>query len=191
MNWYVIRTHPHSENSAAWELNRAGFETFFPRVKSAPTEDRYTPLFPGYLFLHCDLQKEGRPSLESAPHVSGWLSFDGVTPSVSNEEVAQLAQRVEALNNDGGVWRRFKPGEKVWVECQSVQSLAEVVEEPRSPQSRVKVLMEFMGRLVSAQVPWQDLQPVNAEAEDSRLRPRRTRGRGRWIRGFGPQLATQ
>jgi transcriptional antiterminator RfaH len=190
--WYVIRTQPQADHLAALELRQAGYEIFSPTVKDLHPKkgNDHTPLFPGYIFLHWNLEGRGRPSFQAAPHVAGWVSFDGEVPCVPDEVVADLAHRVESINSHGGLWRRFKCGEKVRVVSRVVQTLAEVVEEPRSPQSRVKVLMEFMGRLVSAQVPWENLQPVESTVGNGHSpSSRRTRGRGRWIRGFGPQLA--
>jgi transcriptional antiterminator RfaH len=195
--WFVIRTKPRSESAAADELQDAGFEVFFPRVKT--TRPRigsiYTPLFPGYLLLRCAMQGEQRPSLDFSSHTASWVSFGGVVPSVPDRVVAEVAERVSQINNDdGGLWRRFKPGERVRVVSNSVESLAEVVDAPKSPHARVKVLMQFMGRLVSAQVPWGDISPVEGESSppvsqlgsqlDTQRPPRRTRGKGRWIRGF-------
>ena len=47
-------------------------------------------------------------------------------------------------------------------------------------------MQEFMGRLIQAQVPWSDLQPVQDRPPEKARIPRRTRGQGRWVRGFGP-----
>lgn len=191
MQWYVIRTEPQADELAARELHRAGFQTFLPRVKVVhPRKERAeAPLFPGYLFLRWDLENRGKPSLHEAPHVSGWVSFGGMTPPVPDEVVAELAGRVDELNSEGGIWRRFKTGEKVRVVSSPMESLAEVAEEAKSPRARVKVLLQFMGRLVPAQVPWESLRPIEEVAKAKSPKPRRTRGRGRWIRGFGPQVA--
>ena len=189
MKWYVIRTEPQADYLAAEELERAGFETFFPRIKRVSPKKGPAdgPLFPGYLFLRWDLEAEGKPSLRRAPHVSGWVSFDGVVIPVPDEAIAELADRVEAVNMNGGLWRRFKPGDQVYVASKTIQGLAQVVEEGKSPQARVRVLMEFMGGLVPAQVPREDLQPVAEEPGSNFRSARRTRGQGRWIRGFGPR----
>ena len=187
--WYIVRTKPRAEYLAAEELGRDGFETFFPRVKSPHNRTSHadTPLFPGYLFLRCDLDGDGRSSFRQGHHVLGWLSFDGEVPSVPDQVVSALGERAEAINREGGLWRRYRPGEKVRVNSNNIESLAEVVEEAKSPQARVKVLLSFMGRLVSAQVPWENLQPTE-DVPTAKLRPaRRTRGRGRWIQGFGPR----
>ena len=162
---------------------------FFPRVKT--TRPRigsiYTPLFPGYLLLRCAMQGEQRPSLDFSSHTACWVSFGGVVPPVPDRVVSEVAERVSKINNDdSGLWRRFKPGERVRIVSNSVESLAEVVDAPKSPHARVKVLMQFMGRLVSAQVPWGDISPLEGEMSPivSQRPPRRTRGKGRWIRGF-------
>ena len=193
--WYIARTKPRAEFLAAEELSRDGFETFFPQVKRPQNRNSHadTPLFPGYLFLRCELDGDRRSSFRQGHHLLGWVGFGGEVPSVPDEVVAALTNRVEALNDQGGLWRRFKPGDKVFVTSSKIQSLAEVVEEAKSPETRVRVLLQFMDRLVSAQVPWQDLQPMEGQREgqpDAKARaPRRTRGRGRPIREVEPTAA--
>ena len=185
-HWYVVRTEPRSENAAASELRRAGFEALLPSVKTPHprTGDSEIPLFPGYLFLKCDM--ESAPQLITlAPHVSGWVSFGGTVPPLPEEFVPSLMQRLESIGQEGGLWRRFSKGEIVQIAAGNVEGLAEVLEEPKSPRDKARVLMEFMGRLVRAQVPWQDLRPVEDGPIPNHRGPRRTRGRGRWIQGFG------
>jgi hypothetical protein len=70
----------------------------------------------------------------------------------------------------------------------NMQSMARVVEAPKSPQAKVKVLMEFMGRLVSAQIPWENLRQSNQAEVRVPRRGRRTRGGGRWLNGAGPRV---
>jgi len=186
-NWYVIRTEPRAEYMASAELDRAGFEVFSPRVKTQHPRAGHAdvPLFPGYLFLRCDLAEDAPTFKQVAPHVSGWVSFGGVVPPLADEFVDALQQRLINIDDYGGLWRRFHRGEKVRIVAGKVQGFAEVLEEPRSPQARVRVLMEFMGRLVPAQVPWENLQPAEEEQGPSNRSPRRTRGKGRWVQGFG------
>lgn len=189
--WYIIRAEPQADFLAASELINAGFEIFSPRVKSnkAKTIPQFAPLFPGYLFLKWDIEGEGKPSFHGAPHVSGWVNFEGVSPAVPDEVITELAHRVEHINNEGGLWRRFEPGDKVRVVSGTLDGLGEVVEYTSSPQSRVRILMQFMGRLVSAQVPWDNLEPLEERPMQGVKPPRRTRGRGRWINNVQPALA--
>ncbi|MDA0734792.1 MAG: hypothetical protein O2909_05490 [Chloroflexi bacterium] len=189
--WYIIRAEPQADFLAASELLNAGFEIFSPRVKSFQAKNalHFVPLFPGYLFLKWDMDSEGKPSFHSAPHVSGWVNFEGVAPAVPDEVINELAQRVEHINTDGGLWRRFERGDRVRIVSGKLEGLAEVVEATSSAQSRVRVLMQFMGRLVSAQVPWNSLEPLEDRPMERGKPPRRTRGQGRWIRNVQPAFA--
>ena len=100
------------------------------------------------------------------------------------EVITELKLRVDRINRDGGLWRRFRTGEKVNVVSGNVETLAEVVSEAKSPEGRVKVLLNFMGRMVEAQVPRHSLWPAEGASAAARRLPRRTRGRGRWIHSF-------
>jgi hypothetical protein len=115
------------------------------------------------------------------------VHFGNVVPPIPDEAVAALRQRIEGINREGGLWRRFRTGEQVRVISPGIETFAEVIEEARSPRHRVRVLLEFMGRLVAAQVPSDSLQPADFGSRENRHPPRRTRGGGRWIRGFGPR----
>lgn len=185
--WYVVRTEPRAEHIASAELSRAGFEVYSPRIKSVEFQNshRDIPLFPGYIFLYCNLTEDAPTFKQTAPHVSGWVSFDGIVPSISKEIIDDLRVRLVDIDHGWGLWRRFQRGEKVQVVTGQMHEIAEIIEEPKSPQSRVRVLMEFMGRLVPTQVPWESLRPAGSEQLEKRRIPRRTRGKGRWIRGFG------
>ncbi len=189
--WYVVRTKPQSEQLAASVLQRRSYEVYLPRVRTPrpPGGESLSPLFPGYVFLRCEVEGDNWPTIDRLPGVAGWVRFDDVVPVVPDEIIDGLVARVDEINEGGGVWTRFQPGEQVRVISGGVESLAEVLERPKSPQARVHVLLEFMGRMVSAEVPWKDLQPVQ-EASQNRVRGyRRTRGRGRWVRGIGPRAS--
>jgi hypothetical protein len=97
---------------------------------------------------------------------------------------------LDSLADDEGFWRRYIPGEKVNVVSPSVHGAAVVLEESRSPESRVKVVLEFMGRMVHAQVPWDNLRPIDNMPEETATKaPRRTRGKNRRIRAHRPPVA--
>ena len=192
LNWYILRTEPRAEYLAAAELGSDGYEMFFPRVTSPNHRVGHEdlPLFPGYLFLRCDPESGGWPAFRQRHRVSGWVRFGGVIPTMPDEVICELQRRVESINSGkGGLWRRFLPGETVRVVSHGVEGLGEVIQEAKTPQARARVLLQFMGQLVQAQVPWSDLRPVDDQQSQDRYLTRRTRGGGRWIRGFGPRAA--
>ena len=192
--WCLARTRSLSEYMAAAALERSGYELYFPRVLTPRPRNGHsdTPLFPGYLFVRIDRNGAGLPPVRHVAGMLGWVHFDSEVPSVPDEVITGLDSALKVINERGGSWRRFQPGDQVRVSSGKVEGLAEVLEEPSSPQSRVRVLLNFMGRNVPARVPWHDLEPVGDG--DTAMYPgrphRRTRGRGRWINGFGPRAAT-
>ena len=189
--WYVIRTEPQGEYLAAGELARDGFEIFFPCIKTPNPRPGHSesPLFPGYLFIRWDQEAAGWPTFRAGHRVSGWVKFGNEIPWLPDEVVSELARRQEEINKDGGVFRRFLPGEKVRVIHGNLQGLAEVVEEAKYPRLRARVLLQFMGGLVNADVPWDALRPMEITPETTLKVLRRTRGRGRWINGLGSRTA--
>jgi len=191
--WYVIRTQPRAECLAANELTRDGFEIFSPMVKTprVKTTQSLDTLFPGYLFLKCDTDADGWPSFRPAHRVIGWVRFGGDTPWLSDSVIRDLKDRIDTISNEGGLWQRFRAGEKVEVASASVEGLGEVVRDGRSAQARVEVLMRFMGRIVRAQVPRENLQPVNDRTDENHKRLRRTRGKGRKIGSYRPLAAVK
>ena len=189
--WYLVQTRSMSEYTAAAAMERHGYELYFPRIRTPRPRRGHddAPLFPGYLFVKANVNGSGLPPIGRVAGLIGWVQFDGVATSISDEVILELDRRLDAINHSGGYWTRFRPGDQVRVSSGRMEALAEVLEEPKSPESGVRVLLDFMGRLVPARVPWRDLRSIgDGEAVQYLGRPpRRTRGRGRWVNGFGPR----
>lgn len=192
--WYVALTRPFSDRLATGALEAAGIEVYSPKIKAPHRRlgENLVPLFPGYMFVRCNLQDD-MSAIRQSPLLRGLLHFGGLPPAVPDEVVENVAQRVEEVNQQGGLRARFKPGDRVSVAIGSTEALGEVIQANLPPQARVSVLIEFMGRLVRAQVPWQSLHPVSKTMQwaTSVKAPRRTRGHGRWIKGFEARAPAQ
>ena len=190
-NWYVIQTVPSSEHLAATEIVELGWEVFLPCFSSPDPRARrpQSPLFPGYMFVKCPLTVETRSSVSRARHVAGWVHFEDTVIDVPDKIIRELQSRLEAMNRNNGAWTRFQAGQAVYVTSQLFEGLAEVANDSVSKQGRIKVFLEFMGRLVQAHVPWEDLRAVEPEHTETYRPPRRTRGGGRRIRSLSPAEA--
>jgi len=187
-NWYVVRTEPRAEFISTKELERDGYDVFLPLiVETNPQPGRAeSPLFPGYLFLRCDSHPELWPTFRLAHRVIGWVRFGTEVPSISDSEMVVLKERLDRINEQGGNLKRFTPGEIVRINTENFQGLAEILAGGKSPQSQANVILQFMGRLVQAQVPWESLEPVEDRLEEISRARRRTRGKGRRIGNFRP-----
>jgi transcriptional antiterminator RfaH len=194
LSWYVARTKPLAEYVAKDCLEAAGVEIYLPCVPTTrPRPGRSDePLFPGYLFLRYDLEQPVWPRLLFRDtNLVGLVACAGVAAPVDDTVITELAHRVEAVNRSGEFRSQIRDGDRVLVRLGSVEErLMGVVTESTQESARVKVLLEFLGLQVPAEVPRGDVQPVlgpETGATKSGKPPRRTRGRGRWVRGFGPR----
>ena len=191
LQWYVARTRPQGEYFARDNLRSGGVETYLPCVRTRHPRRGHedAPLFPGYLFLHCDLETQGS-GLRLVPQLRGLVAFEGSAPSVPDDVIAQLADQVERMNGFGGWLAPLQPGDTVQVAVGHTPTMATIVSETRSPKGRVRVLLDFLGRQVYADVPANNVERPEsgtAVAVTKDRAPRRTRGRGRWIGGAAPR----
>ena len=189
LSWYVLRTDTRSEYAADSELRRDGFEVYFPCIPGVVQRAGHSdaPLFPGYLFVRCDLQETGGPNFKIAHHVVGWVKFDFEFPAIPDEAIDELKRHVDGMGDGEGLWNQFQTGDTVNVISKNLNAIAQVIESAKSADSKAKVIMEFMGRFIPTQVPWQDLHVVDPHSKDSLRITRRTRGKGRWVQGYRPK----
>jgi hypothetical protein len=76
----------------------------------------------------------------------------------------------------------FKPGETVRITAGPLQDMQAILEGPASPRTRVRVLLNILGQASRMQVEVTHLEKVTSDdGASAPKRPRRTRGRGRYI----------
>ena len=85
LQWYVLQSKPNKEMALARELDVRGFEYFYPYLRVRPVNPRsrkIRPYFPGYLFLHTDIDQVGASVFQWMPYSSGLVSFDRAPATV-------------------------------------------------------------------------------------------------------------
>ena len=185
--WYVLRTRARAESLAARELKHQGLQVFLPRFKSVHSkgDTSETPLFPGYLFLRCDPEKNGWPLLEHARHLLGWVTFGDERPRLSDYAFAELIEKTKIIKLQDGFLNRFAIGDKVSFKVGEFVGVGNLKSNQEASHPYARVRCSFMGRLVETQVPWIFLQPVVGDGPDQfhKNSSRRTRGNGRLVKG--------
>lgn len=183
LHWYALYTRPHRELQVAHLLFTKGVEVFLPMV---PTRHRRfgkvdRPFFPCYLFARFDLDVSGLSLVQWTPGLRRVVAFSDRPVVIPDEVITRLQERVQAVQAAGGLpSHQFQPGDRVLLVNGPLQGLEAVFQGPMRPSERVRVLVEFLGRLAEVEVPLESVERVLAEA---RARPpRRTRGQGRLIR---------
>jgi transcriptional antiterminator RfaH len=154
--WYCLRSQPKHEHIAAAHLRLLERVTVFcPRIRFKRTTRRGTfwvteAMFPGYLFAHFELAEMHR-QVRYAHGVSGIVQFGGRYPTIEDRALAQLreysgAAEIKELNYELSQGDQVKVVEGVFV------GLEAVVTQVVPAKERVKILMDFLGRKVEAEV---------------------------------------
>jgi transcriptional antiterminator RfaH len=167
--WYVLHSKPHKENQAYLYLRSRGIETFFPAIKIKPVNPRSStirPYFPGYLFVHVDLDEIGLNSLQWMPGVVGLVQFDGQPAAVPDRIIDQLKRRVEAVQAAGGsVLDSLKRGDPVRITEGPLAGYEALFDLRLSGSQRVRVLLEMLGRLVRVEVQADALEKIRLRSQ--------------------------
>jgi transcriptional antiterminator RfaH len=154
--WYCLRSQPKHEHIAAAHLRLLeGVTVFCPRIrfKRATRKGLVSvteAMFPGYLFARFELAEMHR-QVRYTHGVSGIVRFADRYTTIEEEALAQLrghtgATDIKELNYD------LSEGDQVQIVGGAFVGLEAVVTQVLSPKERVKVLMEFLGRKMEAEV---------------------------------------
>src|SRR2546427_6582480 len=148
--WYVARTKARKEDYAVQQLERRGVGVFMPRILEWG-RDEVAPLFPGYLFVHIALL-EHYYRVVWAPGVRSFVAF-GATPTPVQESVISF---LAASAGEGGVIRPlapFRAGDRVQIKSGPLAGLFAVVQRPCSGRGRVQILLDFLRRGATVELP--------------------------------------
>lgn len=150
LNWYVMRSKPNKEAALWRELCARRLDSFYPRLRLHPVNPRsrtLRPYFPGYLFLHADLDEVGFTAVQWMPFSMGLVSFDHEPATVSDSLIRALRHRVDEIEAAGGeIFDNLKKGDPVLIQDGAFAGY-EAIFDARLPGSeRVRVLLSLMNR---------------------------------------------
>jgi len=154
--WYVIHTRSRHEVMVEAGLARKGLETFLPRVVvRSRRRDRLkmleAPLFPGYLFIHADLNDWTHYQIIRTQGVVRILGIKGQYTPVPEYTVTSL----RTLVNSGQPvfpWSQLTPGKRVRVVEGPLRGAIGVILRNKQGKRRLLVAVELLGRSVCAEL---------------------------------------
>jgi transcriptional antiterminator RfaH len=156
--WYVVHTQPRGEAKADLHLRQQGFMTYLPcylrqRRHARRSEIVQRPLFPNYLFVAFDRERDRWRSIASTVGVSHLvLSGDGPLP-IADGVIGEIKGREDA---DGfvvlGLPAGVGPGSRVRL-IDGIFADARGVLERIANDRRVAILLQFLGREVRVNLP--------------------------------------
>lgn len=162
--WFVVHTQPHRETRALTHLTHQGFRSFLPRYTKTIRHARQfrtvsAPLFPRYLFVELDLDRDRWRSVNGTFGVSH-LIMEGDRPqSIRSDAVVDLM----AFVDPAGVVSlapTLRPGERVRL---ATGPLAGQIGELLSldDRGRVKVLLDILGKQTTVRAERAGLVPAD------------------------------
>ena len=149
--WYAVQTKPRKEDLAEANLSRQAFEVFLPRIKDARRrrghwQDVIDPLFPRYLFVKADLEKDNVAPIRSTLGVTGLVRFGSEHVPVPRSFIEGLMSETD---KDTGITLRspqvFNKGDKVRM-VKGPFAGVEAIFEAVSGEQRVMILLELLNR---------------------------------------------
>jgi transcriptional antiterminator RfaH len=152
-NWCVVQTHTHAENKAALNLERQGFDTYFPRYlkrrrHARRVENVPAPLFPRYLFVGFDEASGRWRSIQSTLGVSH-LVRNGESPAIIS---ARVVDELRSREDGKGFVELSLPSK--FVQGESIRVIDGVFGscfgsfDGMVDRDRVAILLDLLGRKV-------------------------------------------
>jgi transcriptional antiterminator RfaH len=154
--WYCLRTQPKHEHIAAAHLRMLEeVAVVCPRIRFKRITQRgpvwvTEAMFPGYLFAHFELAQMHR-QVRYAHGVTDIVQFGGRYPTIEDPALAQLREfsdgaEIKELNYELAQGDQVKIVEGIFL------GLEAVVTQLLPAKERVKILMDFLGQKVEAEV---------------------------------------
>ena len=116
--WYALNTKPRKEEFLSKQCLAHGYETFYPRLRVQPVNPRarkIRPYFPGYFFVHVDLERVNLFTLRWMPGAARVVTFGSAPATVPEGLIHAIQRRVEEVNAAGGeLFDGLKSGDVVY-----------------------------------------------------------------------------
>ncbi len=156
-NWYVVHTQAGAEEKAAWHLANQRFEVYFPRIRKRWRHARRTKtvaraLFPHYLFVRIDLEKDAWRSIRSTIGVRQIVCHGDRPVPISQCIIDEIRTRED---EDGLVTleaARLEKGDRLRLIEGALSDFVGIFEEVADDR-RVIVLLDLLGRQVRLKAP--------------------------------------
>ncbi len=163
LQWFVLRSKPNKELALWRELGARGWECFYPQLHVRPVNPRsrkIRPYFPGYLFLHTDIEQVGTSALQWIPFASGLVSFDGLPAMVPENLVQAIRRHVDQINAAGGEqFVDLKQGETVVIQGGPFDGYEAIFDTRLAGTERVRVLLKLLrARQMNVELPAAQIQ---------------------------------
>jgi transcriptional antiterminator RfaH len=157
MSWFAVQTMPRAEDKARSHLVRQNYETYLPRLRKKRRHARRVetvlrPLFPGYLFVRFDPERDAWRAINSTVGVTRLVGFGDAPVPVSDRVIEGLRSLEDENGIIVGAGPQLKPGQSVRILDGALADQIGVLLEG-SGMERVRLLVRLLGREVKVVMP--------------------------------------
>ena len=146
--WYVLRSKPGKEGFLTRQLETRQVEVFYPWLRAYPVNPRarkIKPYFPGYLFVHLDLQQPLPVHLEHLPGAVNLVNFGGEIAHVPDAIITAIRNKVDQANLERtNQLTGFKPGDPVRIYTGLFEGYEGILDTTLAGSERVTVLLKLL-----------------------------------------------
>ncbi len=146
-NWFLIYTKPKCEDVVSGKFVEKGFTVLNPKIKERryirrKLQETISPLFPCYLFVQFDLEKDYR-LVRFTRGVRNVVGSEGAPTEVPPAIVGELQRRME----EGFVRvvpKSFDPGAEVTIKAGPFEGFSAIFEKELKGRERVAILLKSL-----------------------------------------------
>jgi len=146
--WYVLQSKPQKEKLLYEQLRLRAIETFYPSIRVKPANPRsrtFKSYFPGYLFVHVDLDLVGISSLQWVPGARGLVNFGGEPAFIDESILHAIRSKVERISlEEAYLYSGFEHGDRVSINDGPFSGYKAIFDTRLSGNQRVQVLLEVL-----------------------------------------------
>lgn len=161
--WYVLRSKPNKEDFFWGQLLAHQIEVYYPSTRAKlinPRARKIKPYFPGYLFVHIDLQEVTPSFLNRLPGSRGLIMFDTEPASVPDALIAAIRRRIDQLNEVGShQLPEWQSGDAIIIRDGPFAGYEAIFDTCLSGNERVRVLLTLLrGKQLPMELPGKQIE---------------------------------
>ena len=147
-DWYVLRSKPNKEEFVLQQMNLRDITAYYPCVKAEPVNPRsrkIKPYFPGYLFIHANLDLMGTSMLKWIPGSVGLMSFGNELASMADDLLQAIRDHIDQINKARAYRNQgFMPGNPVQIQSGPFAGYQAIFDSYAPGHERVHVLLKML-----------------------------------------------
>jgi len=167
-NWYAVHTRSRHEERVADRLERKRFDIFLPRLNCwSKRKDRRkrirVPMFPGYLFIHCDMTNDCWLDIVKTDGVAGIVGYERQPAVIPPDQIKSLSI-VDVSNIEAEPYPLLRQGDRVMVVRGPLAGAVGILIDKREHGHSIVINVEAIGQAVTVHIDGSMVERVSGTA---------------------------